>query len=232
MSNIRVAICIPSGDHVHADFAIHLAGLSNQCKAHGDEPDIPIAIINVKSSLVACGRNELVQKALELGVTHCLFLDSDMVFPVTTLRRLLSHGVDIVGGTYIARKPPHVMHGKAEGGALLEDWAQTNAINPRELQRVDALPFGCMLVKTSVLANVAEASDDLPFQTPLYYNTLAGKQLIEGEDYFFCRRARELGHLVHLDWIISVNLRHLGQEAFQIPVSPAVEQEKKIEIVH
>ena len=60
----RVAICIPSGDMVHADFAMSLAALSYQAgpfEQGGQSFEaIPIALINVKDSLVASGRNKLV----------------------------------------------------------------------------------------------------------------------------------------------------------------------------
>ena len=79
-----VAICFPSGDMVHADFAMSLAGM---CAESGR---IHTTLINTKSSIVAEARNRGVELAREFGATHLLFLDSDMVFPRATLQRLLA----------------------------------------------------------------------------------------------------------------------------------------------
>ena len=94
-----VAICIPSGDMVHADFAANLAAL---CL----DPGARTGVINCKSSLVAVARNQCVAAALHINATHVLFLDSDMVFPLDTLKRLLKHEKDIVGALYSRRRPP------------------------------------------------------------------------------------------------------------------------------
>ena len=103
----KVAICFPSTDMVHADFALALAGLCNA------SAPVETPIVNNKSSIVAIARNNGVERAQELGADFVLFLDSDMVFPRTTLHRLLLTGKDIVGATYAKRVPPYSMLGSA-----------------------------------------------------------------------------------------------------------------------
>ena len=80
---MRVAIIIPSGTLVHANFAIALAAMV----ARLDNTEI--ALINPKSSLVASSRNRGVKSALETTPDYILFLDSDMSFPQDTLDRLM-----------------------------------------------------------------------------------------------------------------------------------------------
>jgi hypothetical protein len=52
-------------------------------------------------SLVQRGRNTLVAQALvDPGVTHVLFIDSDISWTAPSILRLLRKDVDIVGGIY------------------------------------------------------------------------------------------------------------------------------------
>lgn len=219
----RVAICIPSGDMVHADFAMSIASLTYHCgpvKLEGKEqPPIDIAIVNVKDSLIANGRNTLVEKALELDVEYLFFADSDIALHPWALRQLIAHDKDIVGGTYVQRNPPHLLLGKGLNGKPLPEWMQGVTINPSNLMEVAGLPFGCMLVKADVFRKTREHFYDLIFQTPQFFHEEADRYLIEGEDYFFCRRAREIGYQVWLDWSLSFALRHIGQAANQIPAT-------------
>ncbi|HBO83112.1 MAG TPA: hypothetical protein DD502_33840, partial [Cupriavidus sp.] len=212
----RVAICIPSTDMVHADFAMSLAAMAYRASGFTQGGQsfeaVPIALINTKGSLVANNRNRLVKEARELGVDYILFLDSDMVLHPDTLRRLLSHDKDIVGGTYIQREEPHRLLGKTVGGQLLHDAMSQQQVDGAGLMEVGALPGGCLLVRLSVF----DDGPTLPFQTPAHLESGA-EPWIEGEDYFFCRWARNAGHQVWLDWSVSFHLRHIGQAHNAIP---------------
>src|SRR6201992_3089368 len=95
-----VAIAVPSGDMVHADFARAYAEL---CMASAK---LPLHLITVKSSIVAEARNNGVELAKNCGANYLLFLDSARLSPPTALFRLLLHRKDIVGATYTKRVPP------------------------------------------------------------------------------------------------------------------------------
>lgn len=225
----KVAICIPSGDMVHADFAMTLAALAYRCSpfvrdGKTYEP-IPMAIINTKGSLVANNRNKLVEQAKELGVDYLFFVDSDIAVHPWTLRQLLDHDKDIVGATYIQREEPHRILGKTVGGQLLHDALVGGQVDARGLMEVGALPGGCMLVKLSVFEKLERPY----FQTPAHVTD--GEPWIEGEDYFFCRMARAAGFSIWLDWAISLSLAHVGQASNVIP-AVQVQPEKEIAIVH
>lgn len=96
----RVSIAVPSGDMVHADFAMAYAQL---CLASAG---LPLQLTTVKSSIVAQARNNGVELARSFGADFIFFLDSDMLFPPTALFRFLLHGKDIVGATYTKRVAP------------------------------------------------------------------------------------------------------------------------------
>jgi hypothetical protein len=228
-----VAICIPSGDMVHADFALALAAMTSCCgpfEQNGKQyEEISLAFINTKGSLIANSRNKLVAEAQQLGVEYVFFIDSDVVVHQYTLRRLLELKQDIVGGTYIQREAPHLLLGKTLDGKTLHEAAPMLAINPNELMEMGGLPGGCLLVKTEVFAGMTEPY----FQTPTHAADGDKPAWIEGEDYFFCRQARELGYKVMLDWPTALSISHLGQSVNVIPAArKQPEQEPANAIIH
>jgi hypothetical protein len=193
----KVAICFASGDMVHADFALALAGLC--AAAH----PIEIPIVNAKSSIVAEARNRCVELAREHGADFLLFLDSDMVFPRTTLHQLLAQGKDIVGATYPRRVPPHAILGASlPDGRVEQDGA---------LMEMRHLPTGCLLIRMSVF----DALDSPSFR----FRTDPETGVIIGEDYDFCDRAREAGFGVWCDTRLSFEIGHIGQSVFRLPSS-------------
>ena len=195
----RIAICFPSGDNVHADFALALAGLCNST------PPLDTPIINVKSSIIAIARNNGIERAQELGVDYVLFLDSDMVFPRTTLLRLLVHKKDIVGATYTKRVPPFSLL-----GAPLHDEPADDAVGLTEMKH---LPTGCLLIRMSVFQRLTKPY----FRFRIDEN--AGT--IIGEDYDFSDRARELGIGLWCDQALSRDIGHIGQTIYRISSTEA-----------
>jgi hypothetical protein len=190
----KVAICFPSGDMVHADFALALAGLCNST------PPLETPIVNNKSSIVAIARNNGVRNAREMGCTSILFLDSDMVFPRTTLHRLLLHRKDIVGATYAKRVPPYSILGTA-----LESEPTCDARGLTEMRRI---PSGCLLIRMAVFDALSE---------PVFRFDTDEAGDIVGEDYVFCDRAREAGFRIWCDAALSQEIGHVGQQVFKVP---------------
>lgn len=213
----KVAICFPSGDMVHADFACALAALTYRCgpfmqdgKKH--EP-IGLAVMNIKGSLVVNNRNKAVDEARNLGVDYLFFVDSDIVLHPWTLRRLMELDKDIVGATYVQREEPHMLLGKSVEGRFLAEMFQNEPVTTAEPMEVGALPAGCLLIKMSVFDSL---------QKP-YFRTQArdthGEPWIEGEDFYFCRTARDAGHQVWLDLATSFAIGHIGQRVNTIQTS-------------
>ncbi|MDR3374098.1 MAG: hypothetical protein P4L98_10255 [Ancalomicrobiaceae bacterium] len=192
----KVAVCFPSSDIVHADFALCLANLCMFSQNAG----LNITVINAKSSIVAEARNSAVRHAQECGADTLLFLDSDMVFPKAALVQLIGHGKDIVGATYCKRVPPYkllgVMRSEAasdEGGGLVE---------------MTLLPTGCMLISMAVFERLSRPY--FRFET----NEEAGN--IRGEDYVFCERAARAGYRVWCDVPLTNQMGHVGQKAYRL----------------
>lgn len=192
-NELRVAVCVPSGDMLHADFALSLAALCMKAP-------VSIALINVKSSLIPTGRNMLVQQAMAVKATHMLFLDSDMVFPQDTIERLLSHAKYIVGGTYAQRVTPFRVLGNTLDNQPIE--IDTGLL---EMSR---MPTGCLMIHMSVFDKLR-----MPYFR-VGIDEEAGTIL--SEDLEFCDRAREAGFNIYCDVDLSKELLHLGQQAIGV----------------
>lgn len=232
----RVAICVPSGDMVHADFAMALAAMCYRCGPFIQDDvryeAVPLAVINTKGSMIANNRNRLVEEARALGVDYMFFLDSDIVVHPYTLRRLLDLDKDIIGATYVQRETPHRLLGKTLAGVMLDEAMQGMSVDQAEPMEVGALPGGCLLIKMSVFDQLEQPY----FQTPAHAAADGQHAWIEGEDYFFCRTAREKGNQVFLDWATSFALGHVGQRVNTIQATHQAvtnhAQESRNAIVH
>jgi len=193
----RVAVCVPSGELLHADFALSLAAMLRQTRVER------ISLFNQRMSLLPESRNALVRDALADGATHVLWLDSDMIVPSIALDRLLAHDIPVVGATYLRRTPPHRLLGEP-------DVNQCGA--PEGMTRMVSMPFGCLLVEAGVFRALAE---------PWFRLDYEGAQPI-GEDIGFCRRARPLiaDAMFNDDWL-TTRLGHIGAvtHRFDVPTS-------------
>src|ERR1700761_6717423 len=183
----RVSIAVPSGDLVHADFAMAYAQL---CLASAG---LPLQLTTVKSAIVAQARNNGVELARKFNADYIFFLDSDMVFPPTALFRLLLHARDIVGATYTKRVAPFEVLGTKV--------AEQPAAASGELLEMQRIPTGCLLIKMSVFDKLAQ---------PYFRFDVDANNAIVGEDYVFCDKAREAGFRIWCDAALSREMGHLG----------------------
>ena len=195
----RVAIAVPSGDMVHADFSRAYADL---CRASAK---LPLQLISVKSSIVAEARNNGVELAQSHGADFLLFLDSDMLFPPTTLFRLLIHGKDIVGATYTKRVAPF----ETLGTPLAEQPVASSG----DLVEMRRIPTGCLLIDMRVFDKLSK---------PYFRFEVDANGAIVGEDYAFCDRAREAGFRIWCDAVISRQIGHIGQMVYRLPEANAL----------
>ncbi|MDR3439533.1 hypothetical protein [Telmatospirillum sp.] len=190
----RIAISVPSGDMVHADFCLALASLCHEMSG------VDVTILSNKSSIVAIARNNGVAMAQEAKADYLLYLDSDMVFPRNSLRRLLAHRQDIVGATYTKRVPPFSLLGTA--------FDTQPADAPEGLVEMSRIPTGCLLINMAVFDQLKRPY--FRFET----NETTGDLI--GEDYVFCDRARQAGFRIWGDLALSVEIGHIGQQIHRL----------------
>lgn len=208
----KVAVCVPTFDHVHTGFAMCLAMLTS---AHHAK----ITLINHRSSLIHKARDLLIVEALKSDPDYVLFLDSDLKFPAWTLGRLLSLDKDIVGAAYVRRSAPHELLVKPLPGN------EQQVVNGGCIE-VAALPTGCLLIRADVFKRLNRPY----FRSPSFgVNDLTPMHLLEylpkdmrpitiGEDTDFCARARQAGFKVWLDVELTTDIGHIGEHVF-MPVT-------------
>ena len=198
----HVAVCIPSGEMVHADFMLSVLHLVQNAWA----ADCRVSIVNSKSSIITQSRNLAVEAALKARAEWLLFLDSDMVFPPDTVSRLLAHEKAIVGATYPRKGWPLAYIGTRLDGAPLS-LAETGLVE------ASRLPAGCLLIE-------AEVFDQL--KRPYFrcsYDEVAG--VVLGEDFWFSDTVRSLGLALWCDLDLSRQVGHLGLHRFVHTDDPA-----------
>lgn len=195
METKRILIAVPSMDYVASGFAASLAMLKRV-------DDCMVSFIC--GSLIYDARNKLAGQALKLEATHILWLDSDMIFKPSTLVDLVKTmdetGADIVSGLYFRRSAPYTPVAFSEVDINEADYTNTHADYVGELDGkhdVAGVGFGCVLMKTDVIADVVG-------QFGCCFEPI-GKL---GEDLSFCWRARKLGYKILLD--CDIKCGHIG----------------------
>jgi len=194
---MKVAICLPCRDMVNAGFAYDLAGMTAYTQ-------VPLFLLQSQGTLIANQRTELIKNALEEDVTHILFVDTDMRFPMSTLERLIAHDKDIVAVNYPTRKFP------IQPVAFANDQTNERVFTEKDstgLESVASVGMGIMLIKASIFDKIK-----LPY---FMIGFSAAHQEYTGEDIFFCRKARAAGYEVFIDHNLSKEVRHTGAIDFE-----------------
>lgn len=195
----KILIAVPCMDMVSARFAQSLATL----KKVGE-----CTVSFLIGSLVYDSRNRLTAYAVAMEADYILWLDSDMVFAPDVLERMMRvldehDDIDIISGLYCRRATPFtpVAFDKLEigedGNLVFEDMKEI----PGGLKEVAGVGFGCVLMKTDCIFDMANEHKGAWF-TPMAN---------AGEDCAFCIRAREYGYKIYLD--PSIEFGHMGYAA-------------------
>lgn len=192
---MRTLIAIPSMDQVPAQFAASLAMLERVT----DDTVVGFQI----GSLIYEARNQLARQAIKIGADYVLWLDSDMIFQPSVLKRLYEDYKagkgDIVSGLYFRRVSPFtpVVFNTLEIVDNKPQWTASENI-PEDVFEAGGVGFGCVFMDTGVLADVMSKFEGNAF-TPL--NGV-------GEDLSFCWRARQCGYKIVVD--PAVELGHIA----------------------
>lgn len=195
---MKTLIAIPCMDFCHTDFLRALLGL---------EVSGEVQYSFAQGSLVYDGRNALAAVALEGNFDRVLWLDSDMIFEPSMLKRMHEHldmGKELVAGLYFSRRPPvhpviyKTLYSRVEAEGRVSGVADCYTDYPRdEIFPIKACGFGGVLMTTELIRRVQDA-----FGQP--FAPLPGF----GEDLSFCARATEVGAELWCD--SSIKLGHVG----------------------
>jgi DNA-binding transcriptional LysR family regulator len=199
----RVAICVPSNDHVWAWFAYDLARMVGWTAAQ--HPDIELRLFNATGCWLVELREKLVDAALRADCTHILFLDSDMRFEKDALVRLLAHDEPVVAANYTTRRPPfHPVSVKSLGDPMTRVYTEEES---EGLEPVAATGMGVMLVQADLVRSV---------KPPRFMMGWVPDDAAHvGEDLYFCKKLTDAGATILVDHDLSKQVTHIGMVEFE-----------------
>lgn len=191
---IKLAIVIPSGDMVHADFAMSLTSAVAYLMGSGITP----MLINSKSSLVQKGRWEGVRRSLNAGAEKIMFIDSDMTFPMDGINRLIHANKKIVcatgrqrfqGGEFVARD---------------RDGKRIDLSHRKGLHEVHSTGLAFALIDAVVFSKVDEPWFVVDYQDERWIS----------EDESFFHQAHRQGYKCWVDCDLTKQIGHIGCQTF------------------
>ena len=155
--------------------------------------------IGMKNGPIDDLRNRIVEQALSTGCSHLLMLDTDQIYPVDTVTKLLAHKLPVVHGKVVRRYPPfdEILYEGTVG-----KYTTKTGYKDGELLEVDACGTGCVLYDMRIFYKIK----------PLWYtfepHIVDGKQKgMIGEDIGMCIKLKKAGYKIYVD--TSVKIGHL-----------------------
>ena len=121
------------------------------------------------------------------GYDYLFSVDSDIVFPPDTLKKLVSHDKDLVSGVYRQRNPEQHL----EVYNLDQSRMDISELNDYPLTRIGGCGFGCVLVKKEVFEKIGYPQFE-------YHVSLDHSGTVS-EDTDFCMKAMKAGFKLWCD---------------------------------
>jgi hypothetical protein len=199
----RIAIALATHEHVAARFAFDLSRLTMTTQAYAPE-GTQLGVLMSAGTYVHNARQELVEALVGQGVTHILWIDSDMSFPPDALIRLLEHNVPVVGINYSHRGLPPDYVAIKRIDVPSEKLATTD--DSTGLESVEAVGFGLVLTRIDALRKLPPIADGPWFN----HEWLKDAQQWVGEDVYFCKLLNAAGVPILVDHDLSKECSHIG----------------------
>lgn len=196
----RVLIAVPCHDMVHARFTRSLMELYKPAGT---------GFAMIQNTLIYNARNLIARQAFENEFDYVLWLDSDMIFPCYTLKRLLDDmdGRDYVTALCFSRNEnsmPCIYYSVdwSVDNAEVKTSADVMSDYPKDsLFEVAGSGFACVMTSTALLWDMVER-----YGAP--FCPLMGM----GEDMTFCFRAKQAGYKLYCDSRIKIG--HIGEKIY------------------
>ena len=159
------------------------------------------SILYVEGADVAYARNLLAEKAKGVA-DYIFFIDDDVLPPMNTITKLLTHDKDIVCGLYFSRQEPHFPQIFLKNKENADRYDCVEDYKKDSLLEIDACGAGCMLIKAEVFKKLK-----LPY---FQYIPKGENNPRKGEDFYFCEKAKEEGYNIFCD--TSIICKHIGKK--------------------
>ncbi len=197
---MRLAIGGPTRDMVPASFATDFAHLFAYTRENG--PWSTVDDFFLGHTYIHCGRELVLEAVLKRGMTHLLWLDTDMSFPRTAAVQLYAHGRPVVGCNYLTRRQgSNKFTAQQDNGTPVETTGMSTG-----LEAVGAVGFGCVLMQLDIVARL---------HRPWFRHGLNSQGGDVGEDIMFCRALRETGQTIFIDHDLSKDIGHVGTYTYR-----------------
>lgn len=186
--------------------------------------------MSIGDAMIYHSRNKLVEKFLQTDAKYLLMMDDDIIpcigrpswmratvqsaqntpdLPLQRhiIHRLLNSGKTLIGGAYFGRQ---------EGARLMcSNQGLVDAARAYSdiVEQVDWIGTGCLLIHRSVFDDIRKKFPELTTNDPEnpfdYFLPMKGHV---GEDISFCYRAKESGHMPHID--LGTPVFHVGYKTY------------------
>lgn len=209
MKTIMVAIPTYTGT-IHAETAQAL--FAELCEALMKKYHLQVRF-HPGNAIISRARNYMISCFLESNADYIVFVDHDVFWQSGDLIKLADFEEDIVAGAYPYRKDPIEFPVRYLPKAEL--WA-----DEKGLLEVEGCAAGFMCISRNAIETMIAARPDTEYEETAAENKKAwalfdflkeGKQYY-GEDYTFCKIARDCGLKIKIDPRIPLN--HIGYKTF------------------
>jgi hypothetical protein len=195
---------------VHVQYALALMDTSELLKSIGYDV---IVRMPIGGSLLVADRNRLIELFWQSGADYMLCVDSDLAWEPQAVMRFLQTDKDFCAGVYPARQGKNFTF-----RPFLHEDGRIVMCEKTKLLKMQYIPAGFMLFKREVIAKMRETYPELKYEPKsprtddfgahCFFNTEVYEGEFWGEDYVFCRRAREAGFDIWVD--PTINFNHAG----------------------
>lgn len=167
------------------------------------------------NAMIGHARDLILAQFLASGATHCVFIDTDVVFPADAVLRLIDAPVDFAAVVYRQRKDP-------ANYCVLWDTSKPELwTNPSTgLLEVHAVPAGFICLTRECVERMSCAYEHKTFddkaapngKAVALFDNIHDGTMYWGEDFSFCKRWRDIGGRIWVDPLI--NMGHIGNKMF------------------
>jgi hypothetical protein len=227
----KIMIATPAyGGNVNIQYLLSFTQTVNLLESVGVKTQ-PLLVSS--GSLLVAERNRLTQAFWESDCTHMLCIDADLGWPAEALVAMINFEKEFVAGVYPARNGDNQFIFrpiKNEDDSIVRDK------DFKHLLKMEYIPAGFMLIARSAIEKMRNKHIDLYYEPKdkrnnpeagyCFFNTEVWEGEFWGEDFVFCRKAREAGVDIWVDPLIQFNhAGTVGMLAQTLTSSPAEQKQ-------